>query len=268
MIRLFTLVSSCFCLVLPAQSFEKYQAHRAVYEVEFDKAASASRLVGVDGVWVIETNGAYCTGYNVDYRFITRLSYDGGRTDVLDTNGKSFESGDGVAFNFSSVTKQNETIIEDNKGVASKRDDGVLVQSSRPVETEVTFEEKVLFPTEHMSKLIEEAKAGTRFTENPVYEGLEEAESYYAVSAIIGKEQEQTSESGAIHQVLDEKAVRRWPVSLSYFKTDKLGDSVPEWQTRFIMYENGIARAFKIDYGSFAIKANLMELELLENESC
>ena len=54
----------------------------------------------------------------------------------------------------------------------------------------------------------------------------------------------------------------RWPVTLSYF-TQARGDQVPAYVLSFEMYENGISRALKLDYGDFVLRGEMVRLELL-----
>jgi hypothetical protein len=63
----------------------------------------------------------------------------------------------------------------------------------------------------------------------------------------------------------------RWPVTISYF--DKKTDDQPTEQTpiyaiSFEMYENGISRALKLDYGDFVIDGTMSSLELKPAKAC
>ena len=66
----------------------------------------------------------------------------------------------------------------------------------------------------------------------------------------------------------------RWPVTISYFdKLDKKADSEPSEQTpiyaiSFEMYENGISRALKLDYGDFVIDGVMSSLEIKPAKAC
>ncbi|MEM8795213.1 MAG: DUF1849 family protein [Pseudomonadota bacterium] len=245
--------------------------HRAVYDISLDKAAAESRLVGAEGKWVVEVKGGACTGYTVEYRFVTRLSYDGGQSDLLDTRGSSFEAGDGTAFDFSNKTFHNDKVIEDIKGIASRKTDGLDVKLQRPEDAELSLTGAALFPSQHFRKIISDARSDRRFVENIVYEGVEGAKEPFAVSAVIGLErgdQSVAGESESAISALTGKGLKRWPVSLSYFKLDAQDDAVPEWQNSFTLFENGIGHDFTFDYGEFALKANLEQLDLLQPEDC
>jgi hypothetical protein len=50
-------------------------------------------------------------------------------------------------------------------------------------------------------------------------------------------------------------------VTISYF-TQGDGDRTPVYTISFELYENGISRALKLDYGDFALKGDLQSLQV------
>ena len=63
------------------------------------------------------------------------------------------------------------------------------------------------------------------------------------------------------------KDMRRWPVTISYFEQDKK-DGEPAYVLSFDLYENGVSRALKLDYGDFALKGEMTQLTLLPIPKC
>jgi hypothetical protein len=57
-------------------------------------------------------------------------------------------------------------------------------------------------------------------------------------------------------------------VSISYFEAGAPNDSVPNYQLSFRLYENGVSRKLRIDYGTFALTGKLSSLEFYEADSC
>ena len=51
----------------------------------------------------------------------------------------------------------------------------------------------------------------------------------------------------------------RWPVTLSYFNAGR-GEQTPVYVISFELYENGVSRALKLDYGEFALKGESTQL--------
>lgn len=254
-------------IALPALS-AGITSHRAIYDIKFDSAQVNSKVSGGGGKWVLELSGAACTGYNVSYRFVTQLDYDNGSSLLLDTRGENFESGDGGAFDFSNSTYQDNKVVEDVKGVAERKDGSVGVKLSRPEANDVSFPEGVQFPVQHFIKLIEEAKAGEKFVTSTVYEGVEGGGVAFDVTAAILKEGEVEQGEALPYKALEDKKLRRWPMSLSYYRKGNESDATPEWVNSFVLYENGVSRQFTFDYGEFKLTGVMKSLEFLPEEEC
>ena len=52
----------------------KLTPHRAVYEMTFDEARSASGITGIDGRMVFEFTGSECDGYTLNMRMVTQMT--------------------------------------------------------------------------------------------------------------------------------------------------------------------------------------------------
>jgi hypothetical protein len=61
--------------------------------------------------------------------------------------------------------------------------------------------------------------------------------------------------------------MKRYPMTVSYFEPG-VGERTPAYVLGFDLYENGVSRALKLDYGSFALRGELTSLELLKPASC
>jgi len=242
--------------------------HRAIYDIKLGNARADSKVEGGSGKWVLEVEGASCTGYTISYRFVTQLEYEDGRNVLIDTRGKNFESGEGNAFDFANSTYQDNKVIEDVKGVAARKDNAIAVKLSRPEAGELSLPGEVEFPVQHFVKLIEQAKAGATLFSSSVFEGVEGAKTAYDVTAVIGKEGAVEAGTSLPYQVLEDQKLRRWPVSLSYYKKDGPRDATPEWVNSFLLYENGVSRQFVFDYGEFTLIGTMQNLEFLTEEDC
>ena len=90
----------------------------------------------------------------------------------------------------------------------------------------------------------------------------------YDTLAVIGRKVEGGSdklEGPAQQDAL--KSMARWPVTLSYFTQGK-GEQTPVYVLSFDLYENGVSRALRLDYGDFALKGDMQSLELLPDKGC
>jgi hypothetical protein len=129
----------------------------------------------------------------------------------------------------------------------------------------------MVFPTDHMRRIIAAAREGKNILELPVYDGSEKGEKVYDTLTVIGAEIAPNgrvpNDAAAGQQVL--AGLKRWPVTVSYFdKTARSGDQAPVYAIKFEVYENGVSRALMLDYNDFAISGELTAIELRDSGPC
>jgi hypothetical protein len=61
--------------------------------------------------------------------------------------------------------------------------------------------------------------------------------------------------------------MKRWPVAISYFEQGKK-DGAPAYVLSFDLYENGVSRALKLDYGDFVLAGEMTQLDILPTKTC
>jgi EipB-like len=183
----------------------------------------------------------------------------------MDVRATSFEAADGKSMRFQVDSKglqETPPIV----GTATRGgDDDMRVVLTKPSPKALDFGHDVLFPTQHIEKLIEAAKHGGGAIQARVYDGSDTGAKIYATMAVVGKEA--TKPSDDAEAAADLKGVRRWPVVVSYFD-ESSKDSSPEYTLSFDLYENGVSGSLKLDYGSFALRARLRKLEILPTSAC
>ena len=84
---------------------------------------------------------------------------------------------------------------------------------------------RLVFPTEHMVRAIEAARAGKTILGFPVYDGSENGEKVFNTLTVIGKKiapGERNHDDAAANEA-KLADVPRWPVTISYFDKDKSG---------------------------------------------
>jgi hypothetical protein len=245
-------------------------AYRAVYDLVLDQSEPSLDLADLNGRIVMEFTGSRCSGYSVALRFVTEIADPEGDRHVTDARTKTFEEGDGTGFKFDNETFVDDALTEESRGSAHRTHDGVAVTLTKPGEKKLSLDESVAFPTGQIEKIIEAAKRGDSFLQLDVYDGLEDGETVYSTAVVIG------DGSVAVHDIGDETAattagvadLRHWPVTVSYFDHVSAGEQLPVYVMSFVLYENGISRHLKIDYGDFAIVGRLAELEMLPLSPC
>lgn len=248
-----------------------FAGHRAIYDMHLDGRSDRSEIGAVEGRLVYEFSGSRCEGWASRFRLVTRLDPIEGASRLTDLRTSSFEDGDGRSFDFLNENWVDRVKIEESKGRAT-RDGGVRVRLERPGVKEVMLPAAVRFPTEHLRAVVEAAEAGRSFAEIDLFDGSETGEKPFRTSIVIGHEEtgadDTAAEPAAAIDLL--KGHRRWPISISFFdltKADK-GEILPDYQLSFLLYDNGVSRRMRFDYGSFTLRGDLASLTPLPAAAC
>lgn len=264
------LVSAAAAVAAPVTP--TFVGHRAVYEMHLDKRTERSEIGGVEGRLVYEFTGSKCEGWASRFRLVTRLDPIEGTARLTDMRTSSFESADGRGFDFLNEDWIDRVKIEESKGHATRDGDTVRIRLERPAPKDIALPASVRFPTEHLRAVVMAAEAGETMTEIDLYDGSESGRKPFRTSVVIGHEEtgadDTTGEPAAAIDLL--RGHRRWPVSISFFDLSKgeKGEMTPEYQLTLLLYDNGVSRRMRFDYGSFSLRADLAALTPLPAAAC
>jgi len=248
--------------------------HVAIYDLKLTSSRGKRALESVRGRIVYDFSGSVCDGYALNFRQVTELDSGEGKVALSDLRTATWEEGDGNSFRFQSQNFMDQQRISEVDGKADRAKENVAIKLSKPEDKKFSAG-KVVFPTEHMRLLIEAARAGKTLLEVAVYDGSEQGEKIYQSLSVIGRriEPDRRPEDAAADK--DALAgLARWPVTISYFdkvaKTsdDQPGEQTPIYAISFEMYENGISRALRLDYGDFVIDGKMSSLEVKPVKAC
>lgn len=250
-----------------------FAGHRAVYEMRLADRTDRSEIAAASGRLVYEFSGSACEGWASRFRMVTRLDPTEGASRLTDLRTTNFESGDGRSFDFVNETRVDGAVTEDSKGRATRDGETVKVHLDRPEERDVTLPANLRFPTAHMHEIAAAAEAGKTFLEIDLYDGSERGEKTYRTAIAIGREVTEpeaadSDEPAAASELL--AGHRRWLVEIAFFDlaAESTGEATPDYQLRFLLYDNGVSRRMRFDYGSFVLRADLSSLEALPAASC
>ncbi len=227
--------------------------------------SSVQAPISASGLIAYEFRGSACEGYTSNFRQMTEMERSEGDPLSMDVNAMSFEEADGKSMRFR-VDTHGVTATPPVSGTATRgADDDLRVVLNKPAPKSIDFGHDVLFPTQHIERMIEAAKRGGGAIQARVYDGSDTGAKIYATMAVVGKEASKPSDDADAAAEL--KGVRRWPVVVSYFD-EATKDSAPEYTLSFDLYENGVSGTLKLDYGTFALRARLRKLEILPTSAC
>jgi EipB-like len=245
-------------------------AHRVVYDLSLAGATGARGLEAARGRIAFDFLGDNCDGYALTYRQVTVLEGGeiGSRTSDMRT--ATFESGDGRSFRFKTESDTQGSPAKKLDGDAERRKDGVLaVTLKQPKRDRLTFSDDPVFPSDHMKRLIAAARAGETTLSIKMFDGSDDGRKVYDTLAVIGRKIEPGKDEGVEPALRSEpmRKLARWPVTLSYFNAGR-GEQTPVYVISFELYENGVSRALKLDYGEFALKGDVTQFQLMPGKDC
>ncbi len=242
-------------------------SHRAVYELTLAKSVGSKSPTAAHGRIAFDFTGSACDGYVQNFRQLTELQPAEGPTRVSDMHSATYEDADGRNFDFKMKTSIDSGAPESVDGKAWKSTTGhLLVNLNKPTHGKFELDSRVVFPTEHLKRILAAAEAGENLLEVKVYDGSETGEKVYETTSYIGHPIADPAVEKAAH-IPELDNIRRWPVSISYFEGGKKDDA-PSYILSFDLYENGISRALRLDYGDFVLAGEMSSLELLNEPAC
>ncbi len=240
--------------------------HRAVYRVTLLKSTGSKSPTGAQGRVSYEFTGSRCEGYSQNFRQITELQPAEGATRLSDMRSATFEDPDEKNFSFNVTTSIDNGSNETIDGRASKKQDALAIHISKPARETREVDQSVLFPTEHLEQILAAARAGEHLLGVKVFDGSDDGKKVFDTMAILGRPIVAPAADSGIDPALLAN-LRRWPVSISYFEEGKK-DGVPSYTLAFDLYENGVSRALRFDYGDFVLAGQMTNLELLPAHAC
>ena len=242
--------------------------HRAIYKVPLLKAVGTKSPTSARGKVSYEFDGSACAGYSQNFRQITEMQPAEGATRLSDMRSATFEGADGKSFSFDVKTSVDRAAPEVVDGHAEREGADVLqIKLSKPAEQALDVDQEVLFPTAHLKRIIAAAKAGQHIVAVKVFDGSDDGKKVYDTTTIIGRPLTGPTDAAGAARVVAMDDMTRWPVVISYFEEGHK-DKEPAYTLGFELYENGVSRALRFDYGDFVLAGQMVSLEMLPGQSC
>ncbi|MGP8233113.1 MAG: cell envelope integrity EipB family protein [Methylovirgula sp.] len=242
-------------------------SHRAVYDLSLLKAVGTKSPTGARGRIAFDFSGSTCDGYVQNFRQLTELQPAEGPTRISDMHSATFEDGNGKSFAFKMETTVDDDPTDQVDGRAERKGrGGVDVNLVKPKTEQLALGRDILFPTEHIKYILAAAEAAENTLEVRVYDGSDSGDKIYDTTTFIGRPIDTPAAESAL-QIPELEHMRRWPVTISYFD-DGRKDEAPNYTLSFDLYENGISRALRLNYGDFVLAGEMTSLKLLPTPPC
>jgi len=248
-------------------------AHRAIYDLSLGDVRGNAQIASVSGRILYDFDGNACDGYSLQFRQVSELDTGEGKTSTSDLRSTTWEGADAKKFKFSSENYVGDSLSGTVDGHAEHDPDKTAVALEKPEPKNLDLAAGVVFPTEHMVRVINAAHDGKNILNFPVYDGSETGEKVFDTLTVIGQklapDQRKHDDAAASEPKL--ASMPRWPVTISYFerkKADNTSEQTPAYSIGFELYENGISRALTLDYNDFIVTGKLTSLEIKDAKPC
>lgn len=270
-------MSRLFCLLLlvavaaaPAHAAGvPLVSYRAVHDLVLDPSVDASDIGTMTGRVVTEFKGSECTGYTTVTRFVTEAVDSDDQRQVIDSRSSTVEKPDG-SLSFDNQTIDNGTPSDVAVGDALRGTNGVHVKLKKPARKSFDVARDVVFPTEQVTRTLDAARAGERFLAFTTYDGLDGGESTAPATVIIGEGSTDASDVADEAPIADAgfATMMHWPIKVTYFDEAAGVDQAPTYSMSALLYDNGVMRRLRLDYGRFALIGKLTRLDTLPTAPC
>jgi hypothetical protein len=248
-------------------------SHRAVYELKLSSTRGKRAMESVFGRILYDFSGNACEGYALQFRQVSELNSGEGKVAMSDLRATSWEEGEAKRLRFHSENYFDENLRDSVDGEAERANGGITVRLTKPADKSLDFKSDVVFPTEHVRRIIAAAKEGKTLLQVAVYDGSDTGEKVYDTLSVIGKpiapNEHRPADALAGQTAFD--TLTRWPVTISYFERsagEQSGEQTPVYAITFELYENGVSRALLLDYGDFVLSGEMTSIEMKAARPC
>ncbi|HEV8679164.1 MAG TPA: cell envelope integrity EipB family protein [Stellaceae bacterium] len=252
------------CLCAGSAAAAEIMPHRALYTMSLGRANNDAGVAGVSGTMAYQW-GETCDGWTVEQRYRLRMDYADQPDVDIASKFVTSEAKDGLSYRFNQKETRNGADNEEIKGTA-KLDgpgQGGVADFEQPAGKSFKLPPDMLFPSAHTIMLIDKAQAGENFISKHIFDGAT-VENAVLVSAVIGAKIEPDAEAAKRSPLLNRPG---WRVRLAFFPADQKEEK-PDYELGMLLLDNGVSRDMVIDYGEYAIRAKLDDIEALPKPGC
>lgn len=242
-----------------------FAPHRAVYDLRLNPTVSDGSVTQASGKLEFEW-ADLCSGWTVEQRSRIRMVTALEQVTEFGWSLKSFETGDGQRYRFFLRRFQGDAPPMAINGSAelSGIGQGGVARFREPAAREVALPTGTLFPTGHTLLLLEAARRGDFPIWRTVFDGSGD-DGLFGISAALSQALPASVEAGLESALL--RGQESWRLHLAYFGPEKT-ESEPEHEVSLRLFANGVVDEMLLDFGVFALDANLEVLEALPAPDC
>ncbi len=239
-------------------------AHEATYNMSLLSANQDSQMTGIKGKTSF-TIRRDCDGWKSSENYVLEFDYQSGETAIMASHFSSWEELAGQLYSFEvheGSTFEDEKQFNGYANLPPVADRAEAFFSMQP-DTAMPLPDKVFFPVAHTRELLDKAEQGRKLFSAHIFFGAEPDRALKRTSSVIGARQAVANED-RLGQLA---AQDYYPIQIAYFDPNS-SEGVPEYEITFHMLPNGVVAYYEVDYGTFAIDAELVDAKPLPQPNC
>lgn len=235
-------------------------SHKATYNLNIENIKENSFFEGGQGQTFFEIKEV-CDGWNVKEDYVLIYELPNKRTANSISSYTTFENIKGTKHSFELNEKSEFNGENAYQGFVEKINDKILGSIIKQSIKKLSFQEKILFPVEHLIKVIEAAEKGETVFTSRVFFGNEDKNLVKIVSAFISKKRKSKFQN---IEYFKNKMI--WPIKLAFYTTDK--NINPDYEITLELDQFGVVNSYSVDYGDFEVKATLKNFKIIDKQKC
>ena len=256
---------SLFCLLSiltfnPAFAV-KLLSHNAIYDLSIALINNNSSLEGGKGRSAFKIKQV-CNGWDINEDFFLIYELANKQNTKSFSSHKTFENATGTQHSFEHSEKSDFNGENSYEGYIEKIDNKIIGSLINNDTKKLSFDKDVLFPIEHLKKLINIASNKGKFFTSKVFFGNEEKEFIKTVSAFISKKRISKIKNITY---LSKKMV--WPIKLAFYPYETR-KSKPDYEITIELDDVGIIHSYKVNYENFIVHADLKKFKVIDAVGC
>jgi hypothetical protein len=239
--------------------------HFAAYTLHLDKGSGRGQVTAATGRIEFEWSDV-CDGWAIAQRARISVSDLEGHLTHFGWTVNSWESKDGLRYRFFIRHLRGGTGDTEVRGEARLEgvEAGGIATFSSPEERTLPLPKGTMFPTRHSFALIDAAQGGELPLWRVVFDGSGD-DGLFGVNAALARALRPGAEAAIDSPLLE--GLQSWRMQLAYFALDP-GSAEPEQEQSVRVFSNGVVDELVLDFGDFAVRGVIEELEPLPKPGC
>ena len=239
--------------------------HRAIYSMSLIKTPNNQELSDMRGVMIYEFRDQ-CDAWTIESKVYLYLQYTNQPAIENIRSMVTWESKDGLKFDFRSKDVSNGKLREEIKGSAIMYHDGLggLVKYTAPLLPKVFLPPGTLFPTAHLQNLLNHASEGGKHLNKNVFDGAT-LDSPYDVSGVIVATLDPENLAPVLSKALEK--THSFKIRMAYFPLSSKSP-IPDIELSIAIRVDGIVSQAVQEFRDYSIEAKLNKIDLIEKVGC